>query len=380
MQSFNQCGSFLVCDSETTPGDYSLYVRDIDHVSQYKIHKLHTGGFFVTRQLTFETVPELVTHYSKQTDGLCINLRFPCLVSAFLGTTQNTNNTWYIDRSLIHIVQKLGAGRFSEVSQGVWKNTTPVAVKTLKPGSMDVSRFHEEATLMMRLRHPHVVQLYGVCTQEEPFYMVMELVEHGSLLDFLRIESSDGRPLQLSRLIDMGAQVAAGMAYLEEQCCIHRDVAARNILVSEDLKCKLADFGLAQLYDEEIYGEMYGEIYAARPVTKFPIKWTAPEAAMYNYFTIKSDVWSFGILLYELITHGKTPYPGMFNAQVIEALTTGYRMPCPSDCPEKLYKVMKDCWKESAGSRPTFKSLHWQLEEFFTYDGIQPAYGDAEHN
>jgi len=372
MQSFNQCGSYLIRESETTPGDFSLSIRDTEKVRHYKIRRLDVGGFFVTRRVTFETIPELVTYYTKQADGLCVNLRSPCLISELpqtAGLSKEANEAWEIERSSIRLIKKLGAGQFGEVWQGLWNNTTPVAVKTLKPGTMGVSEFLEEAALMKKLRHQKLIQLYAVCTREEPIYIITELMKHGSLLEYLR---SDGRSLKLPQLIDMGAQVAAGMAYLEEKNYIHRDLAARNILVSENLICKVADFGLARIIDEDIYEAHTG--------AKFPIKWTAPEAAMYSRFTIKSDVWSFGILLYELITYGRFPYPGMNNAQVLEALQAGYRMPCPMGCPEPLYEIMRECWRDDAASRPPFEPLQWRLEEFFTADANKPAYGDADNN
>ena len=360
MQSFNQCGSFLIRESETTPGDFSLSIRDTEKVRHYRVRKLDNGGYFVTRRVTFETIPDLVEYYSRQSDGLCVTLKSACLVAELpqtAGLSREANEAWEIDRSSVRLVKKLGAGQFGEVWQGIWNNTTPVAVKTLKPGTMGVSEFLEEAALMKKLRHQKLIQLYAVCTREEPIYIITELMKHGSLLEYLR---SDGRSLKLPQLIDMGAQVAAGMAYLEEQNYIHRDLAARNILVSENLICKVADFGLARVIDEDIYEAHTG--------AKFPIKWTAPEAAMYNRFTIKSDVWSFGILLYELITYGRFPYPGMNNAQVLEALQAGYRMPCPMGCPEPLYEIMRECWRDDAASRPTFETLQWRLEEFFTAD------------
>ena len=191
-------------------------------------------------------------------------------------------------------------------------------------------------------------------------------MKHGSLLDYLR---GDGRSLKLPQLIDMGAQVADGMAYLEGENYIHRNVAARNILVGENLICKVADFGLARVIDEDTYEAHTG--------AKFPIKWTAPEAAMYSHFTIKSDVWSFGILLYELITYGRFPYPGMKNTQVVEALQTGYRMPCPMGCPEQLYEIMRKCWRNYAALRPAFETLQWRLRDPFTTDS-GPQYHEAD--
>ena len=362
MMNFNQFGSFLVRDSETTPGDFSLSIRDNERVRHYRIRRMDNGGFFVTRRATFLSIQELIGYYRQQADGLCCQLLYPCLLTEkpqTAGLSKQANEEWEIDRQQIRLIRKLGAGQFGEVWEGLWNNSTSVAVKTLKPGTMSPSEFLQEAALMKSLRHPKLIQLYAVCTREEPIYIVTELMKHGSLLEYLR---GEGRSLKLPQLVDMSAQVAAGMAYLEEQNYIHRDLAARNILVGEHLICKVADFGLARVIDEDIYEAHTG--------AKFPIKWTAPEAAMYNRFTIKSDVWSFGIVLYEIITYGRFPYPGMTNAQVLEALQQGYRMPRPMGCPDKLYDIMLDCWREEPANRPTFETLQWQLEEFFvTEDG-----------
>lgn len=163
----------------------------------------------------------------------------------------------------------------------------------------------------------------------------------------------------------MAAQTASGMAYLETQNYIHRDLAARNILVGDNLTCKVADFGLARVIQDS------QEIYQAQEGAKFPIKWTAPEAALYNKFTIKSDVWSFGILLTELVTYGRIPYPGMNNAEVLSQVERGFRMSKPQNCPDMLYDVMLQCWDTDPQKRPTFDSLQWQLEDFFVNESGQ---------
>ena len=177
-----------------------------------------------------------------------------------------------------------------------------------------------------------MVQLYGVCTKEEPIYIITELMKHGSLLTYLR---GDGRSLKFPQLIDMGTQITSGMAYLEEKNYVHRDLAARNILVSENLNCKVESVSMARILSEDIY-----EVHTG---AKFPIKWTAPEALFSHQFTIKSDVWSFGILLFELITYGQFPYPGKSNAEVLKLLQNGYRMAPPASCAEQLYKIMEEC-------------------------------------
>ena len=211
-------------------------------------------------------------------------------------------------------------GQFSEIWEGLW-NVLSVAVKMRKPQNMTAQDFLHTAALMKKLRHQKCVQLYAVCMREEPMYIITEVMKHNSLLEYLRGE--EGRQsTKLPQLIDMASQVAGGMAYLEEQNCIHRDLAAKNILVGENLICKVANFEMARVADKDM-------IYEARSNEKFAIKWTAPEAALYYRFTIKSDVWSFGIVLYEIITYGRFPYPRMTNEQVLKQLQQGYRMPRP---------------------------------------------------
>lgn len=167
---------------------------------------------------------------------------------------------------------------------------------------MDPHEFIAEAQLMKKLQHEKLIKLYAVCTTEEPIYIVTELMKNGSLLDYLK--SSKARQVKLPKLNDFAVQIASGMCYLEEMSYIHRDLAARNVLVChKETVVKIADFGLARVIKEEEY--------EARIGAKFPLKWTAPEAINFGKFSTKSDVWSFGILLTELITYGQTPYPGL---------------------------------------------------------------------
>merc|ERR1712242_285812 len=354
----NEHGAFLIRDSESRRNDFSLSVRDGDTVKHYRIRQLDEGGFFIARRTTFKILQDLVDHYSRDADGLCVNLRKPCAQvekPTTANLSHNTRDEWEIERSSLKFVRKLGHGQFGEVWEGLWNNTTPVAIKSLKQGTMDPGDFLAEAQIMKKLRHPKLIQLYAVCTLEEPLYIIPELMKNGSLLDFLQ---GKGRTLKVPQLIDMSAQVASGMAYLESQNYIHRDLAARNVLVGDNNIVKIADFGLARLIKEDEY--------EARVGARFPIKWTAPEAANFSKFSIKSDVWSFGILLTELVTYGRIPYPGMTNAEVLHQVEHGYRMLCPQGCPQALYNIMLECWHKDPMKRPTFETLQWQLEDFFT--------------
>uniref|UniRef100_A0A8C9VJS2 Tyrosine-protein kinase n=1 Tax=Scleropages formosus TaxID=113540 RepID=A0A8C9VJS2_SCLFO len=299
----NHRGTYLVRESETTKGAYSLSIRDWDdakgdNVKHYKIRKLDNGGYYITTRAQFETLQKLVKHYTEHADGLCYRLTAVC--PTVKPQTQGlAKDAWEIPRESLRLEVKLGQGCFGEVWMGTWNGTTKVAIKTLKPGTMSPEAFLQEAQIMKKLRHDKLVPLYAVVS-EEPIYIVTEYMAKGSLLDFLK--EGDGKFLKLPQLVDMAAQIADGMAFIERMNYIHRDLRAANILVGDNLVCKIADFGLARLIEDNEY--------TARQGAKFPIKWTAPEAALYGRFTIKSDVWSFGILLTELVTKGRVPYPG----------------------------------------------------------------------
>ena len=204
---------------------------------------------------------------------------------------------------------------------------------------------------MKHLQHPNLVKMHGVCKQ--PLCIVLELLP-GNLIDHLH---GKGHGTSVLQLINMCAQVACGMKYLESMNCVHRNLAAKNILVTENSICKISGFHLAYVGEADQFNN-----------TVFQIKWTAPEALTpgLKKFSSKSDVWSFGIVLYEVITYGRLPYEDMLNVEVLAALKNQrYRMPRPNTCPEKLYGIMLDCWSEDPERRPTFETLNWQLEEYY---------------
>lgn len=355
----NKLGAFLIRESETSKGSFSLSIRDTDNqgsdvVKHYKIRKLDNGGFYISPKISFQDIGSMIKHYHNKADGLCRKLDRPCAKPK--AQKPWDKDAWEIPKESIKMVKKLGAGQFGEVWMAYYNNTTKVAVKTLKPGTMTVEAFLEEANVMKTLQHDKLVRLYAVITKTQPIYIITEFMANGSLLDFLKTET--GCKVKLPKLIDFSAQIAEGMAYIEKKNYIHRDLRAANVLVSESLLCKIADFGLARVIEDNEY--------SAREGAKFPIKWTAPEAINYGSFTIKSDMWSFGVLLYEIITYGKIPYPGMTKAEVMSSIQRGYRMPQPENCPLELYNIMMSCWKNKPEDRPTFDYIQSVLDDFYT--------------
>uniref|UniRef100_A0A6G1S3I1 Tyrosine-protein kinase n=1 Tax=Aceria tosichella TaxID=561515 RepID=A0A6G1S3I1_9ACAR len=354
----NKDGAFIIRNSDTCgPNQFSLSVKHNNKVKHYKIVQYETGGFYINAKTVFSTIHDLVMHYSQTADGLCVNLREPCRrpVPATIGLSYDTSDNWEIDRKRLKIGNELGRGQFGHVYEGLFNNTTRVAIKQLRQGSMDPQDFLAEAQIMKKMQHKNLVQLYAVCTREEPVYIITELMSKGAMIDYLKTD--EGQKLGLPDFIEMATQIASGMAYLEREKFVHRDLAARNILVGDHNVCKIADFGLARFIKESEY--------EARAGARFPIKWTAPEAANFSKFTIKSDVWSFGIVLFEIVTKGGTPYPDMTNQEVLTRVDKGYRMPQPPNCESKYYAIMVRCWNKDPVKRPTFESLEHELGDYF---------------
>ncbi|KAH9523715.1 hypothetical protein Btru_040715 [Bulinus truncatus] len=348
-------GTFLIRPA----GDNTSYVLSVldlgsvkgddPSVKHYRIKTMDNGEFYISTNRQFKDLNDLVDFYrSKNSTGLCCPLSIPCPRSRPTVIFRELE----VSRDAVNLVSKLGAGCFGEVWKGKFRKVLDVAVKKLKPDSMSSEAFLQEAKIMHTLTHDRIVQLMAVVSNAEPFLIITELMIHGALLDFLRTET--GKMLKFTQLINMNSQIAEGMEYLETKNYIHRDLRAANILVGEQYCVKIADMGLARMLDENVYN--------ANQDARFPIKWTAPEAALERKFTIKSDVWSFGVLMYEIITFGKVPYPGMTGQEVLRMIERGDRMNMPSNniipIPKQYYELMLKCWKQSPDDRPTFETLH----------------------
>ncbi|XP_057678449.1 ephrin type-A receptor 7 isoform X1 [Corythoichthys intestinalis] len=263
-----------------------------------------------------------------------------------------------LDASYIQIEQVIGAGQFGEVCCGrlkvPGKGDASVAIKTLKVDHTEKQQwdFLCEASIMGQFNHPNVVHLEGIVTRGKPVMIVTELMENGSLDAFLRIRVGQFTVIQL---VGMLRGIAAGMRYLADLRYVHRDLAAHNILVNSNLVCKVSAFGQSRIInDDPVYSTTAGKI---------SIRWTAPEAIQFRKFTSASDVWSYGIVMWEVMSFGERPYWDMSNQDVMKALEESFRLPAPMDCAPGLHQLMLDCWKKDRGERPKFDQIVSNLDK-----------------
>uniref|UniRef100_A0A8C8A0U6 Ephrin type-B receptor 3 n=1 Tax=Oryzias sinensis TaxID=183150 RepID=A0A8C8A0U6_9TELE len=253
-------------------------------------------------------------------------------------------------------------GEFGEVCRGRLKlpgrREIIVAIKTLKVGYTDRQRrdFLSEASIMGQFDHPNIIRLEGVVTKSRPVMIVTEFMENGALDSFLRL--NDGQ-FTVIQLVGMLRGIAAGMKYLSDMNYVHRDLAARNILVNSNLVCKVSDFGLSRFLEDDPTDPTYTSSLGG----KIPIRWTAPEAIAYRKFTSASDVWSYGIVMWEVMSYGERPYWDMSNQDVINAVEQDYRLPPPMECPTALHQLMLDCWVKERNLRPKFTQIVATLDK-----------------
>ncbi|XP_041492294.1 fibroblast growth factor receptor 3-like isoform X4 [Microtus oregoni] len=289
---------------------------------------------------------------------------------------------WELSRTRLTLGKPLGEGCFGQVVMaeaiGIDKDRTAkpvtVAVKMLKDDATDkdLSDLVSEMEMMKMIgKHKNIINLLGACTQGGPLYVLVEYAAKGNLREFLRARRPPGmdysfdacrlpeEQLTCKDLVSCAYQVARGMEYLASQKCIHRDLAARNVLVTEDNVMKIADFGLAR----DVHNLDY---YKKTTNGRLPVKWMAPEALFDRVYTHQSDVWSFGVLLWEIFTLGGSPYPGIPVEELFKLLKEGHRMDKPANCTHDLYMIMRECWHAVPSQRPTFKQLVEDLDRILT--------------
>ncbi|KAL6482952.1 hypothetical protein MHYP_G00078240 [Metynnis hypsauchen] len=269
----------------------------------------------------------------------------------------------------------IGVGEFGEVYRGILKapgrKEAAVAIKTLKPGYTEKQRqdFLSEASIMGQFCHQNIIRLEGVVTKFKHVMIVTEYMENGALDKYLRDHDGEMSSFQL---VGMLRGISAGMKYLSDMSYVHRDLAARNILVNSKMECKVSDFGLSRVLEDDPEGTY------TTSGGKIPIRWTAPEAIAYRKFTSASDVWSFGIVMWEVMAFGERPYWDMSNHEVMKAINEAFRLPAPMDCPSAVYQLMLQCWLQDRSKRPRFQDIVSLLDKLLKSPDSLKAIADFD--
>uniref|UniRef100_A0A671PVT4 Tyrosine-protein kinase n=1 Tax=Sinocyclocheilus anshuiensis TaxID=1608454 RepID=A0A671PVT4_9TELE len=315
-------GLFLVRESVRHPGDFVLCLCFSQKVFHYRV-------IFKDNKLSID---------NKQFFYNLIDMIEVRPVANFTG--------WLLDLSKLTLGETIGEGEFGAVFEGEYAGQR-VAVKNIKC-DVTAQAFLEETSVMTNLHHKNLVRLLGVILHNG-LHIVTELMTKGNLVNFLRTR---GRfAISVTQLLRFSLDVCEGMEHLESKKLLHRDLAGRNILVSEDTVAKVSDFGLAKVSS------------TATDNSKLPVKWTAPEALKNKKFSAQSDVWSYGVLLWEIFSYGRQPYPKIPVSEVWERVDQGYRMELPDECPPDVYSIMTSCWETEPKRRPSFHKLRERLEK-----------------
>uniref|UniRef100_A0A672HYK1 Tyrosine-protein kinase n=1 Tax=Salarias fasciatus TaxID=181472 RepID=A0A672HYK1_SALFA len=406
-------GKFLIRQRDTK-GSYALCLLHEGQVMHYRIDRDRSGKLSIPDGKKFDTLWQLVEHYSYKPDGLLRVLTEACPrpdgdISTNRGRRQKSHlpaktapppapispfspaplavspampmdtgvyespyadpdelRSSTVNRSQLFLEDgELGSGNFGTVLRGTYtmrKTKKPVAVKILKNDDSNPSVREEmlrEANVMQQLDNPYIVRMIGIC-EAENLMLVMELAELGPLHKFLQKNKSTS----MKNITELVHQVSMGMKYLEEHNFVHRDLAARNVLLVTQHYAKISDFGLSKAVAEE------QNYYKAKAHGKWPVKWYAPECINYFKFSSKSDVWSFGVLMWEAFSYGQKPYKGMKGNDVMQMIESGQRMDSPPNCPPEMYELMRTCWTYKAEERPAFSIVEPRLREYY-YDIAQ---------
>uniref|UniRef100_A0A3Q0S7I3 Tyrosine-protein kinase n=1 Tax=Amphilophus citrinellus TaxID=61819 RepID=A0A3Q0S7I3_AMPCI len=403
-------GKFLIRDREAT-GTYALSMMYGKTVYHYQILQDKSGKYSMPEGTKFDTIWQLVEYLKMKPDGLvnvlseaCVNGKaaaenfFLSLFQRPRGangytpppratiSTSKTTTPVPQDRDLLPMdcsgfnpyhnpndikrfnIQRsdllmdeveLGSGNFGCVKKGVLKTESgqiDVAVKMLKSDNEKLVKeeMMREAEIMHQLSNPFIVRMLGLCNAE-CLMLVMEMASAGPLNKFLSAKKDS---VSVENIVNLMHQVSMGMKYLEEKNFVHRDLAARNVLLVNQQFAKISDFGLSKALGAD------DNYYKARTAGKWPLKWYAPECILFHKFSSKSDVWSFGVTMWEAFSYGGKPYKKMKGPDVIRFIENGSRMECPAACPERMYTVMQDCWTYKHEDRPDFKKVEEAMRTY----------------
>ena len=340
-----QAGTFLIRDSVRKRGQhYSLSLYDGITIKHYHISN-EFNKYYISHNLKFDSLNHLVRHYMVTADRFGLTCPLTVSIPKLVSRPIAVNKKWKINKLSIKFLKCINAGHFGETWKGIWKGNEPVRIKTNIATDITQEKFIEEANILAKLNgHQNIISPYGICTEDYPFYIVTEPMNK-SLKDHLT--TNNPTPAEL---VGIAIQVTDGMIYLGEQDYIHCDLRAANILLGDHNTIKIANFHLAQ----HLKGSKY---WIVERGTELAIRWTAPEGFTLKRLSIKSDVWSFGILLWELVTKGDLPYHGMNDDQVHELLLKGKCTYIPRGCPKPFNQLMMNCWKHKDYERPSFKDI-----------------------
>ncbi|KAM4629281.1 megakaryocyte-associated tyrosine-protein kinase [Polymixia lowei] len=351
-------GLFLVRESIRHPGDYVLCVSVSGEVIHYRV-MYRDNKLTIDNTQYFYNLIDMIEFYSKNKGAIATILLKPKDKEGAKSAELELSKTgWLLDIRKLTLGESIGEGEFGAVYEGQYMDQR-VAVKNIKC-DVTAQDFLQETTVMTKLQHKNLVRLLGVILHNG-LHIVTELMTKGNLVNFLRTR---GRSvINTAQLLRFALDVCEGMEYLESKRLVHRDLAARNILVSDEGVAKVSDFGLTKLDCK------------TSDNVKLPVKWTAPEALKKEKFSTRSDVWSYGVLLWEIFSYGRQPYPKMSLKEVKERVEEGHRMDAPEDCPPGVYSLMMTCWEKEPRRRPSFHKLREKLDRELGKRGPSPEPG-----